>query len=37
MRQALAYAIDREQLVKVLLDGAFPVAQSVLRPRQLGY
>ena len=37
VRQALAYAIDRAQVVKVLLDNSFPVAQSVLRPFQLGY
>lgn len=37
VRQALAYAIDREQVVKVLLDSSFPVLQSVLKPFQLGY
>ena len=37
VRRALAYAIDRAQVVKVLLDNSFPVAQSVLRPFQLGY
>ena len=37
VRQALAYAIDREQVVDVLLDGSVPVLQSLLRPVQLGY
>jgi peptide/nickel transport system substrate-binding protein len=37
VRLALAYAIDREQVVKVLLDSSFPVLQSVLKPFQLGY
>jgi peptide/nickel transport system substrate-binding protein len=37
VRQALAYAIDREQIVDVLLDGSVPVLQSVVRPAQLGY
>ena len=37
VRRALAYAIDREQVVKVLLDSSFPVLQSVLKPFQLGY
>ena len=37
VREALAYAIDRQQVVTVLLDNSFPVAQSVLRPFQLGY
>lgn len=37
VRRALAYAIDREQLVSVLLDGSVPVLQSLLRPSQLGY
>jgi peptide/nickel transport system substrate-binding protein len=37
VRQALAYAIDRQQVVEVLLDSSFPVLQSVLRPFQLGY
>ncbi len=37
VRQALAYAIDREQIVDVLLEGSAPVLQSVLRPFQLGY
>jgi peptide/nickel transport system substrate-binding protein len=37
VRQALAYAIDREQLVNVLLDDSVPVLQSLLRPSQLGY
>ena len=30
--QALAYAIDRQQVVDVLLDGSVPVLQSLLRP-----
>ena len=37
MRQALAYAIDRRQIVDVLLNGSVPVLQSVVRPAQLGY
>ncbi len=37
VRQALAYAIDRQQIVDVLLDGSVPVLQSVVRPAQLGY
>jgi peptide/nickel transport system substrate-binding protein len=37
VRQALAYAIDREQVVDVLLNGSVPVLQSLLRPEQLGY
>ncbi len=37
VRQALAYAIDREQIVDVLLDGSVPVLQSVVRPAQLGH
>ncbi|MGD9695826.1 MAG: peptide ABC transporter substrate-binding protein [Thermoleophilia bacterium] len=37
VRRALAYAIDRDQVVKVLLDGAVPVAESVLGPIQVGY
>lgn len=37
VREALAYAIDREQIVDVLLDGSVPVLQSLLRPSQLGY
>jgi peptide/nickel transport system substrate-binding protein len=37
VRRALAYAIDRDQLVKVLLDDSVPVLQSLLRPSQLGY
>lgn len=37
VRRALAYAIDREQLVQVLLDDSVPVLQSLLRPSQLGY
>ncbi len=37
VRRALAYAIDRRQIVDVLLDGSVPVLQSVVRPAQLGY
>ena len=37
VRRALAYAIDRQQIVDVLLDGTVPVLQSVVRPIQLGY
>ena len=37
VRQALAYAIDRRQIVDVLLNGSVPVLQSVVRPAQLGY
>ena len=37
VRQALALAIDRGQIVDVLLDGSVPVLQSVVRPAQLGY
>lgn len=37
VRQALAYAIDRRQIVDVLLDGSVPVLQSVLREGQLGF
>lgn len=37
VRRALAYAIDRGQIVQVLLDGEVPVLQSLLRPQQLGY
>jgi peptide/nickel transport system substrate-binding protein len=37
VRRALAFAIDRQQIVDVLLDGSVPVLQSVLRPVQLGY
>jgi peptide/nickel transport system substrate-binding protein len=37
VRRALAHAIDREQVVQVLLDSSFPVLQSILRPFQLGY
>ncbi len=36
VRQALAHAIDREQIVKVLLNGSVPVLQSIIRPAQLG-
>jgi peptide/nickel transport system substrate-binding protein len=37
VRRALAYAIDRQQIVDVMLDGTVPVLQSVVRPIQLGY
>ncbi|MGE0025996.1 MAG: peptide ABC transporter substrate-binding protein [Thermoleophilia bacterium] len=37
VRRALAYAIDREQIVDVLQEGSVPVLQSLLRPSQLGY
>jgi peptide/nickel transport system substrate-binding protein len=37
VRRALAHAIDRRQIVDVLLEGSVPVLQSVLRPVQLGY
>ena len=37
VRRALAHAIDRQQIVDVLLNGSVPVLQSVLRPQQLGY
>ena len=37
VRRALAYAIDRRQVVDVLLNGDVPVLQSVVRPIQLGY
>jgi peptide/nickel transport system substrate-binding protein len=37
VRRALAYAIDRDQLVEVLLEDSMPVLQSLLRPSQLGY
>lgn len=37
VRRALAYAIDRQEIVDVLLNGSVPVLQSVLRPEQLGY
>ncbi len=37
VRRALAHAIDRQQIVDVLLDGSVPVLQSVVRPAQLGY
>jgi peptide/nickel transport system substrate-binding protein len=37
VRRALAYAIDRQQVVQVLLASSFPVLQSVLKPFQLGY
>ena len=37
VRQALAYAIDRDQIVDVLQEGSVPVLQSLLRPSQLGY
>lgn len=37
VRRALAYAIDRDQIVDVLQEGSVPVLQSLLRPSQLGY
>jgi peptide/nickel transport system substrate-binding protein len=37
VRRALAHAIDRQQVVDVLLEGSVPVLQSLLRPSQLGY
>jgi len=37
VRQALALAIDRDQIVDVLLEGSAPVLDSVLRPFQLGF
>jgi peptide/nickel transport system substrate-binding protein len=37
VRRALAHAIDRDQIVGVLLEGGVPVLDSVLRPFQLGY
>jgi peptide/nickel transport system substrate-binding protein len=37
VRRALALAIDRRQIVDVLLDGSVPVLQSVLKPFQLGF
>ena len=37
VRRALAHAIDRGQIVDVLLDGGVPVLQSVVRPEQLGF
>lgn len=37
VRRALAYAVDRAQIVAVMLDDAVPVLDSVLRPVQLGY
>ncbi len=36
VRRALAFAIDRRQIVNVLLDGSVPVLQSVLRPVAAG-
>lgn len=36
VRQALAYAIDREQITSVLLNGSVPVLQSIIRPAQMG-
>ena len=35
VRRALAFAIDRRQIVDVLLNGSVPVLQSLLRPLQL--
>lgn len=37
VRQALAYAIDRAEIVEVLLDDTISVLQSPIRPQQLGY
>lgn len=37
VRRALAHAIDRQEIVDVLLEGTAPVLQSLLRPFQLGY
>jgi peptide/nickel transport system substrate-binding protein len=37
VRRALTYAIDREQIADVLLEGQAPVLQSILRPFQLGF
>lgn len=37
VRAALAYSIDRAQIVHVLLGDSVPVLQSLLRPFQLGY
>jgi len=37
VRQALAHAIDRQQIVDVLLEDSAPVLQSILRPFQLGF
>ncbi len=37
VRRALAMAIDRQQIVDVLLEGQVPVLQSALRPFQLGF
>ena len=37
VRRALAYAIDREEITRVLLDGDVPVLDSLLRPFQPGY
>lgn len=37
VRRALAYAIDRQEIADVLLEGTAPVLQSLLRPFQLGY
>jgi len=37
VRRALAFAIDRRQIVDVLLDGSVPVLQSVVRDGQFGH
>jgi peptide/nickel transport system substrate-binding protein len=37
VRRALAHAIDRQQIVDVLLEDSAPVLQSILRPFQLGF
>ncbi|MGD9571168.1 MAG: peptide ABC transporter substrate-binding protein [Thermoleophilia bacterium] len=37
VRRALTMAIDRQEIVDVLLEGQAPVLQSVLRPFQLGF
>jgi len=37
VRRALAHAIDRQEIVDVLLEDSAPVLQSVIRPFQLGF
>lgn len=37
VRRALAYSIDRTQIVDVLLGGSVPVLQSVVREGQMGF
>ncbi len=37
VRQALLYAIDRETLVKQLVDGKYPVANSWVNPQEPGF